>query len=206
MKKQLHVFAPAKTIPDLVQNKIMFTEKDFLAHNPSAKINMYDTKKLLATSKGLYDTYLPTVELSVDYQKLNDPTSYGDNHTFSATIHIPLNGGNFKEAEALKVAALSKKTEGTEYKIQRKNEYIGYFQAYQSAKKELDVLQKAYKDYENSEKIITRAYLKQYVDFNTYLQVLQQALGVKMAMINMQIQKKVHAEIINGIASGNIYE
>ncbi len=206
MKMQLHSFAPSEAIPVLIQSEILYTEKDFVAHNPNAKINSFNADRLLATSKGLQNTYMPTVELSINYQKLDDPTSYGNNHSFGATLHMPLNGGNFKEAEALKVAALSKKTQSIEYKIQRENEYIAYYQAYQNAKKQLEILEKARKDYEKSEITIKHAYLKQYVDFNTYLQVLNQALKVKKQIINMQSQEKLEATLINAIASGSVYD
>ncbi len=206
MKAQLSLYAPDQSIPKLTQTKMFFTKKDFLLHNPQAKINKLDAQKLLSQSKGMNNSYIPTIDFAAAYQKLDDPTSYGDNHSFGVALHLPLNGGNFKEAEALKVAALSKETKSTEYKIQREREYISYYQAYKNAKKQLEVLEQSQKDFEKSEATIQKAYLKQYVDFNTYLQVLQQALDVKNHIVALKNKMQLEATIINTIASGKVYE
>jgi len=206
MKTELKLYVPNQTIPKLTQTKLFYTKKDFLLHNPQAKINQLDAQKLLFQSKGMNNSYIPTVDISANYQKLNDPTSYGDNHSFGVGLHIPLNSGDFKEAQALKVKALSKKSKNIELKIEREKEYIRHFQAYQNAKKQLEVLKQSQKDFEKSEVTITKAYLKQYIDFNTYLQVLQQAFDVKNRIINLKSQMKLEATIINAIASGKVYE
>lgn len=206
MKAQLQLYAPNENIPTLIQTQLIYAKKDFLAHNPKARMNELDAQKLLTESKGLNNTYIPTLDVGVAYQKLDDPTAYGDNHSFGIALHMPLNGGDFKEAEALKVASLSKQTQRTEYKLQRQNEYIRHYQAYVNAKKQLVVLQKAVGDFEKSEATIQKAYLKQYVDFNTYLQVLKQALDVKNQIIAMKAEEYLQATIINAVASGKIYE
>ncbi len=206
MKAQLHLYAPDKAIPALTQTELFYTKTEFLAHNPQATLNKLDAQKLLSQAKGMNNSYIPTLDVSAAYQKLGDPTSYGDNHSFGVALHLPLNSGDLKEAEALKVAALSKETKNTEYKIQREQEYIKHNQAYQNAKKQLEVLEASRKDFEKSETTIQKAYLRQYVDFNTYLQVLQQALDVKSQIIVMKNQEELEATIINAIASGKVYE
>ena len=149
---------------------------------------------------------MPTVTTGVAYQQLDDPTSYGNNYSFNIGLHIPLNQGNKKEAEALKVAALSTQSRSIEIKVQRENEYISRHQAYLNATKELAVLQHSLVAYQKSEKSIKEAYLKQYVDFNTYLQVLTEILGVKEQIITLKYQRDLEATIINAIGSGKIYE
>jgi outer membrane protein TolC len=206
MKTQLKLYVPDQSIPKLTQTKMLYTKKDFLLHNPQAKINELDAQKLLSQSKGMKNSYIPTINVSAAYQKLDDPTSYGNNHSFGVALHLPLNGGDFKEAEALKVAALSKETKSTEYKIQREQEYIRHYQTYKNAKKQLEVLEQSQKDFEKSEVTIQKAYLKQYVDFSTYLQVLQQALNVKNHIIALKNKIQLEATIINTIASGKVYE
>jgi len=67
-------------------------------------------------------------------------------------------------------------------------------------------LESSLKDFKKSEKTIEQAYLKQYVDFNTYLQVLKQTLDVKNHIIAMQTTQHLEATIINAIASGKVYE
>ena len=206
MKAKLHLYAPNQSIPKLTQTQLLYTQKDFLAHNPQAAINSLDAQKLLAASQGMNKRYIPNVTVGISYEKLDDPTAYGDNHSFDVAVQMPLNGGNFKDAEALKVAALSKQTQSVEYKIQRKNEYIRHYQAYVNAKNQLAILEKSLKDFKQSEVTIEQAYLKQYVDFNTYLQVLKQALDVKNQIIAMQTTEHLEATIINTIASGKVYE
>ncbi len=206
MKAELHLYAPNQSIPKLIQTKLLYSEKDFLAHNPQANINTLDAQKLLAQAQGMNKQYMPNVTVGMSYEKLDDPTAYGDNHSFDVAVQIPLNGGNFKDAEALKAAALSRQTQSVEYKIQRKDEYIRHYQAYVNAKNQLAILEKSLKDFKQSEVTIEQAYLKQYVDFNTYLQVLKQALDVKNQIIAMQTTEHLEATIINAIASGKVYE
>lgn len=206
MKKQLSLYAPEQAIPLLDTLKVLLSKEAFMSHNPQATLNSLNAQIIATEAKGMNNTYLPTVDVDVAYQKLDDPTSYGDNYSVGLRLHVPLNSGDFKEAEALKVQALSKNSQTISYKIQRENEYIGHLQAYQNAFMQLAILQKALPDYEESEKSIKDAYLKQYVDFNTYLQVLKQVLEVKKQMITMQESKNLEATIINTLASGSIYE
>ena len=206
IKQQLNLYAPNKVIPTLNVVKLLFSKEDFIAHNPQATLNSLEVQKRVAQAKGLNKSYFPTLDANIAYQKLGDPTGYGDNYSMGISLHIPLNGGDFKEVEALKVSALSLKTQNITYKIQRENEYIEYKESYQDATQQLAILEKALGDYEESEVTIKTAYLKQYVDFNTYLQVLKQVLDVKKQIISMKAQKANIATIINSIASGTIYE
>ncbi|MFK5938471.1 MAG: TolC family protein [Sulfurimonas sp.] len=206
MKKQLSLYAPDEAIPILDVTTLLFSKEDFIAHNPQATLNSLDAQKKIAQAYGMKSSYFPTLDAGVAYQKLDDPTGYGDNYSVGIALHILLNSGDFKEAEALKVSALSFEAQSITYKIQRENEYIGYRESFENASKELVILEKALSDYEESEATIKIAYLKQYVDFNTYLQVLTQALDVKKQIIAMQAQKAKEAILINTIASGKIYE
>jgi len=206
MKQQLSLYAPNEVIPTLDARKLLFSKKDFLAHNPQATLNSLNAQKKVAQAEGMNKSYFPTLDAGVAYQKLDDPTGYGDNYSIGVALHLPFNSGTFKEVEALKVSALSLKAQTLTYKIQRENEYIQYKASYESASKELSILEKALHDYEESATTIKTAYLKQYVDFNTYLQVLQQTLNVKKQIIAMQAQKAKEATLINTIASGKVYE
>lgn len=206
MQKQLKLYAPHVAIPTLNATKLLFSKEDFIAHNPQAMLNTLDAQKRAAQADGMNDSYLPTFDAGVAYQKLDDPTGYGDNYSVGVSLHMPLNGGDFKEAEALKVSALSFEAQTLTYKVQRENEYTQYRESFENASKQLAILEKALSDYEESEATIKTAYLKQYVDFNTYLQVLQQALDVKKQIIAMQAQRAKEATLINAIASGKVYE
>jgi len=206
MKAQLHLYAPTQSIPKLTQTQLFYTKKDFLAHNPQVDINSLEAQKLLAESQGMDKRYMPSIVVGVSYEKLDDPTAYGNNHSFNVAVQMPINSGNYIKAEALKVEALSRQTQNIEYKIQRENEYIRHYQAYMNAKNQLTILEKSLKDFKRSEVTIEQAYLKQYVDFNTYLQVLKQTLDVKNQIIAMQTSKHLEATIINTLANGKLYE
>jgi len=206
MKKQLNLYAPNEAIPTLDVTTLLFSKEDFIAHNPRVLLNTLNVQKRVVQADGMSSSYFPTLGAGVTYQKLDDPTGYGDNYSVGLSLHIDINSGDFKEAEALKVSALSLKAQNITYKIQRENEYIQHRESYENASKQLTILENALSDYKESETIIKTAYLKQYVDFNTYLQVLKQALDVKKQIIAMQVQKRKEATLINAIASGKIYE
>ena len=206
MKKQLHLYAPHVAIPTLDATKLLFSKEDFIVHNPQIILNSLDAQKKIAQADGMNKSYFPTLDAGVSYQKLDDPTGYGDNYSVGIALHMPFNGGDFKEAEALKVSALTLQAQSVTYKIQRENEYMGHKESFESASQQLAILEKALRDYEESEATIKTAYLKQYVDFNTYLQVLKQAIDVKKQIIAMKAQKVKEATLINAIASGKVYE
>ena len=206
MKKQLNLYAPNQQIPKLKNSKLLFSEEAFINRNPRLKLNKIDAEKLLLLSQGLEHSHLPDATVGAAYQQLGDPTSFGNNYSFSVGLKIPLNAGNFKEAEALKVHALRLKSQNIDYTIQRKNEYIRRSQAYKNALKQLKVLDKNLEDYEKSEKTVKTAYLRQYVDFNTYMQVLLQTLHIKEQIIETKYKKELEATIVNSVASGIIYE
>ncbi len=206
MKKQLNLYAPNQEIPKLKNSKLLFSEEEFINRDPKLKLNKIDAEKSLVLSKGLEHSYLPDLTIGANYQQLGDPTSFGDNYSFSAGLKIILNPDNFKEAEALKVKALRLKSQNIDYVIQRKNEYIRRYQDYKSAIEQLKVLDKNLKDYKKIEKTIKTAYLRQYVDFNTYMQVLLQTLHIKEQIIELKYKKELEVTILNNIASGIIYE
>lgn len=206
MKKQLNLYAPNQQIPTLKSSKLLYSEKDFLSKNPQLNTNNIESQKLLMQAEGLQDSYLPDVSASIAYQQNDDPTSYGNNYSFTVGLNIPLNAGNFKETQALKAKALSLKSKNIQYQMQRKNEYITRYQDYINAVQQLKVLNENLDDYEQSEKTMKTAYLRQYVDFNTYIQVLLQALHVKEQILELQSKQELEVAILNNIASGVIYE
>jgi len=206
MKKQLNLYAPKQKIPTLKNAKLLYSKTDFLSKNPQLHLNNTDAQKLMVQAKGLQHSYLPDVTVGIADQQINDPTSYGNNYSFTVGLNIPLNAGKFKETEALKVKALSLKSKNIHYQIQRKNEYTTRYQDYINAVQQLKVLHENLHDYEQSEKNIKTAYLRQYIDFNTYMQALLQTLQIKEQMIEMKSKKELEATILNNIASGVIYE
>ena len=206
MKKQLNLYAPNQQIPMLQNSKLLYSEKEFLKQNPQLNFNNAEAQKLLVQAQGLEHSYLPDITAGVAYQQLGDPSSYGNNYSFTVGLQIPINSGNFKKTQALKVKAFSLKSKNTQYQIWRKNEYTTRYQDYINASKQLKILQESLSDYEKSEKTIKTAYLRQYIGFSTYLQVLLQTLHIKEQMLQVKSTKELEATLLNNIASGIIYE
>ncbi|SFV65580.1 outer membrane efflux protein [hydrothermal vent metagenome] len=206
MKKQLKLYVPKHSIPSLPHVKLQGSKKAFLAQNPQNDINRYDAHKKSVEAKGMEESYIPTLSTGLAYQQLDDPTSFGNNYSLNVGVHFSLNQGDSQEAEALKVASLSRQSRSIEIKLQRENEYITRHQAYINANKELKVLKASLKSYKQSEESTTEAYLKQYVDFNAYLQVLTESLANKEQIIALRYQRDLEATIINTIALGKIYQ
>jgi len=205
MDKQLNLYAPKQNIPNL-DSKIRYSKKSFLSHNPLSNANEAMAEKSLAEAKALGDNYLPELTVGMAYQKLDDPTSYGNNYSFNLALHIPLNSSDQKEAEALKAKALSQESHKIELQLQRENQYIALLQNYESANKQLQVLQSNLNDYIQSQQTVKAAFVKQYVDFNSYLQVLSQTLHIQEQIIDLQQQRNQNATFINSIAAGVLYE
>ena len=205
MKKQLNLYAPKQNIPNL-DSKIRYSKKSFLSHNPLSNANEAMAEKSFAQAKALGNNYLPELTVSMAYQKLDDPTSYGNNYSFNLALHIPLNSSDKKKAEALKAKALSQKSHKIELQLQREKQYIALLQNYKSANKQLQVLQSNLNDYIQNQQTVKAAFMKQYIDFNSYLQVLSQTLHIQEQIIDLQQQRNQNATFINSIASGVLYE
>jgi len=206
MEKQLKLYAPNQPIPLLDSSNTIASKEMFLAHNPRCEMNSFNADKQMVKAKGIEKRYSPMLTTGVAYQQIDDPTSFGNNYSLNIGIHIPLNQGDKREAEALKASAMSSRTKSIEYRLQRENEYILRYQSYLNAQSQLDVLSNSLENYEKSEESITEAYFKQYVDLNTYLQVVRDSLGVKEQMIALQYQRDLEKTIVNAIALGKIYE
>lgn len=206
MKKQLTLYAPNQNIPAFENSKFLYTKEDFLSQNKQEKLGEISAKQLLVQAKSYSHAYLPDVIVGVNYQKLDDPTSNGDNYSLGAAIHIPLSTNDFKQSQALRINALSQNSKNAEYKIQRESQYNQRFQDSQNAQNQLTVLKESLDDYTNSQEMIKSAYLKQYVDFNTYLQVLTESVNIKEQLIGLTSLKNEQITILNAIASGVIYE
>jgi outer membrane protein TolC len=206
MQTQLQLYAPNVTIPSLNAVQLSCSRKDFLAHNPAQTYNKLNAKKFDIEAKSAKNSYLPDLTAGIAYQQLGDPTGYGNNYSFNIGLHMPLALGDFKQAQALQANALSLQSKNIEYKIQRENSFTARYQDYLNAVEQLKVLRSNLKDYNKSQKTIKKAFLRQYVDFNTYLQVLTQTLSIKEQIIQVKYNQTKEAVILNNIGSGAVYE
>jgi len=205
MKKQFKLYAPNIAIPPL-DSKIKYSNKAFVLHDPHKKMKMILAKRSLVQSKAKHANYLPELKAGIAYENNGDPSSYGDNYSFNIALHMPLSRADSKESEALKVNALSQKSETIALKVQREQEYITLAQNYENAQDQFKVLRKNLRSYRQRNKEIKTAFTKQFVDFNSYIQVLMQTLRIEEKMQDLKYEAQKEATIINAIASGAIYE
>lgn len=206
MKQQLDNYVPNQAIPSLADTAIASTKEQYLEQDQNLMQSDITALQLINQSLSLSHSYLPELAISTAYQKIDDPTANGDNYSFNLALHIPLSSGDYKQSEALRAEALGVKSHKEEYKIQRENEYIQKIQTIKSAVQQLKILEGNLSDYQHSEDVIKVAYIKKYVDFNTYIQVLTQTLNIKEQIIQMKYQKNRETILLNAIASGAIYE
>ncbi len=205
LHKQLEIYAPKEAIPSL-DTTINYTKEAFISHNPKVQTKALQAQRSLVEATALRESYIPQLSAGVGYQNNGDPTSYGNNYSFNLAVHMPLSSAHFKGAEALKVKALSEQSKMVELKLQREQDYIALTQEYKSAQEQLHLLDNNLQNYLQSKQSMKKAFLKQFVSFNSYLQVLTQTLHMQEKKIELQLQKQKVATIVNAIASGKIYE
>ncbi len=207
MRKQLRAYTANKPIPMMKEDASLHCTKDqYILTDSNTKLNDIAALQLIKRSKSLSHSSLPLLVAGTSYQKIDDPTANGDNYSFNVSINIPIDSGSFEQSEALRVESLSVKANDIKYKVERENEYIQRVQTLTNAAQQLQTLQQSLDDYIKSETVIQKAFLKKYVDFNTYIQVVSQTLSVKEQIIKMKYVKNRETTILNAIASGVIYE
>jgi len=211
LKSQLNTYAPNETIPllnDIALNDIelISSKNDFINNNPKSKLNSISSEQIMVLLHQIKSRYIPNVITGVNYQYNSDPTGFGNSYGVNIGINISIAKGDKKEQEALKVNSLSLNSKNKEYKIKRENEYIKRYQSYIGIIKELKILDESLVDIEKELDIVQKAFLKKYVDFNTYLESLKQYLLIKEQIIKLKYQKNLEATILNTLSKGEIYD
>ena len=205
MRRSLRLYAPDEKIPAL-ERALRYSRKAFCAFNPRALGKKIEADQSKIAAKALHDRYLPEFHISVGYEKLGDPTSYGDNYSLGIGMQMPLNRGDLKESEALRLRALRMQSELGRYDLQRAQEYITLAQDIQSAQKQMKLLEQNFRAWLKHRARMKNAYLKRLIDFNSYEQVLAQTLLLQERIVDLRYRSRKEATILNGVASGKIYE
>ncbi|WP_345991403.1 TolC family protein [Sulfurimonas sp. HSL-1716] len=206
MQEQLMLYT-AQSIPSFDKNETLHcSQKAYLKSDPNTQLNSIAAAQLANQANVLSHSYVPRLTAGTSYQKIDDPTANGDNYSFHVGISIPLKSGDLKQSEALRVRSLRVSFDAAKYRLQRKKEYIQRMQSITNAVQQLRILKESLDDSLKSKKIIQEAFLKKYVDFNTYVQVVSQTLTLQEQIIKMRYLKDTQTAILNTLSSGALYE
>lgn len=206
MKAQLALYAPGHAIPSPAEANVSADEQSFVAHAPQLRYTALHARALTAQASGAAKQWRPDLVAGMAYQFNDDPTANGDNYAFNAGIHMGFGGGIGKSAEAAQVAALQANLQTTQQRIEVQQQYLVLHSDYDSAGHLLEVLEKAVHSAETNTETMQTAYLKHYVDFNAYLQTMQQLLSLKEQQIEARYQAIRSALLLNTLSRGEIYE
>jgi hypothetical protein len=206
MIDQLQNYVPNSIIPDFKEQKQVYNLNSYLHFDTDIRLNDISVRRLDNKAKGIKESFLPTLNTSVMHQNINDPTANGDNYSFTLSINIPIDTSAHYENEALKSESLSLQDEVQELQVKRKNDYLQHLENIDNANKQLAVLMDSFKNYQQIDETIRTAFLKRYVDFNTYIQTVSQTLSIQEQIIRLTQERNREIAILNGICSGVIYE
>lgn len=206
MKTQLALYAPGQLIPTPEEQNLSADEQRFISQSPQLRYTAVHAKALAAQASGTSKQWRPDLVAGAAYQFNDDPTANGDNYSFNAGIHLGFGGGIGKNAEAARVAALQANLETTRQRVEVQQQYLALRSDYESADHVLGILENAVRSAEKNAETMQNAYLKHYVDFNTYLQTMQQLLSLKEQQIDARYQTIRNAHLINTLSRGEIYE
>ncbi len=206
MKAQLKLYSPHHAIPQLSSPTIHSNLHRFLANSPQLKINDNRAKQSSQKIKQIEQSWMPDAIIGANQQFNNDPTNYGDNYTLNMGLSMHFDGGMTHDMERQKVTALRIKSQKKALEIERKAQYIAWKTQYQTAKRLFASLNKTLKDTTITLKNMRTAYLKHYVDLNTYLQTIKEGLSTHEAQINAKYIMIQNAVILNTLTRGMIYE
>lgn len=207
MQDQLLLYAKDRSIPSFDENETLHCSlEQYLDTDPNQKLNSIISANLVNQALMASHSYIPQLTASTAYQKIDDPTANGDNYSFRIGINIPLDTGAHKQSEALRSQALGVSMETAEFRVQREKEYIQRTQDIGNATQQIVTLIESLDDSLQNNRMIQEAFVKKYVDFNTYTQVLSQSLSLQEQIIKMRYLKNTQTVILNIIASGALYE
>ncbi|WP_294958023.1 TolC family protein [Sulfurovum sp.] len=206
MKAQLKLYSPHHAIPRLSETGLHSDLRHFLAHSPQLKLNDNRAKQSSQKIKQIEQSWMPDAIIGANQEYNNDPTANGDNYTLSMGLSMHFDGGMTHDIERQKVDALRIKSQKKALEIERKAQYIAWKTQYQTAKKLFASLRQPLKHSNVTLKNMRIAYLKHYVDLNTYLQTIKESLATHEAQISAKYKMIQNAVILNMLSEKIIYE
>lgn len=204
MRQQLHLYSKS-AIPPLVMEPLAANLSAFLALSPELRINDNLALQSRNAAEKIRHRWLPDGIVGINRQYNDDPTANGDNYTLSAGIALSYGGGREKESERYKVDAMRIKTAQKALELEQRARYIGWLNGYQSAGKSYRSMQKTLHSTARTLRNMKKAYLKRYVDLNSYLQMLQENLTTEDALIAAKYRMLKNGLILNTLSKKQIY-
>jgi len=206
MKGQLLLYGKGHAIPHLRIHTLQSDLQSFLSHSPQMKLNDNQATQSLESINKLKHSWIPDAVIGANQEYNDDPTNYGNNYTLSAGLTMSFDGGRSNDMESRKVNALRIKSQNKELEIQRTTQYLTWKNMYAASKKSFYALKKTLANTNATMKNIKTAYIKHYIDFNSYLQTIQEDLATRNAEISEKYKMIKSTIILNTLSQGTIYE
>jgi len=206
LNQRLKLYVPDRPIPNFEEESMHSDLSNFIKQNPHLNYKTIESQMINKESEAMKKSWLPDAVVGALYQQNSDPTANGNSYALFAGLHLNFDGGLEKEAEALKVEALKSKSEAISLKIKEQERYLEYLGKVQMAERKEKILQEALQRALLTMKKVQIAYLKHYIDFNSYLQTLQSLLSIQEEEIDTHITKQKNITILNTLSRGEIYE
>ncbi len=206
MRTQLLLYAPGSQIPDPRSTTIECDKKRFLSFDPALRHAKTKADISHLEAKSVAKEWRPEALIGTAYQSNGDPTSYGDNYSVYGGIRFGFSSGIGKRIEAAKTAALKADTAIVGARIAAEQRFYALQIAYKSARERMEELAPAIKMARENAEAIKAAYLKHYVDFNTYLQTMQQLLALQEQHLDAHFEHLANGMKLDACCQGKIYE
>jgi len=206
LKQRLQLYVPNQPIPNFEEESLHSDISNYIKQNPTLKYKNIESNIANKEAEIIKKGWLPSAVVGTLYQQNSDPTANGDNYSFFAGIHINFDSGLKKEVEAVKLQALRSKSEIISLKIRAEELYLDYLGKVKSAERKEKILKPAIDRALSTMQRVKKAYLKHYIDFNSYLQTLQSLLSMQEEQIDAHITKQKNITILNTLSRGKIYE
>jgi len=206
LRERLNLYVPDQPIPNFEEESIHTDISNFIKQSPTLKYKNIESKIVNKEAEFIKKSWLPDASVGTVYQQNSDPTANGNNYSLFAGLHINFDGGFKKEVEALKVEALKVNNEAISLKIKEQERYLDYLGKVKAAERKEKILKPALHRALLTMQRVKTAYLKHYIDFNSYIQTLQSLLSIQEEEIDALITKQKNIVILNTLSRGKIYE
>ncbi len=206
MQTQLALYAPGSNIPDPDSNATDFNKTAFMTFDPALRYARTYANISHVQADGVAKQWRPDAVAGAAYQFNSDPTAYGDNYSVYGALRLTFGGGIGKRSEAARAAALKADSAIAGARIAAEREFQTLRIAFDNARDRFKQLTPAVRSAQQNAETIKEAYFRHYVDFNTYLQTMQQLLTLQEQRIAARFEQRTASVKLNAYCQGKIYE
>lgn len=205
-QSQLDLMVPGGSIPTLKMQTFLYSEAMFLAHDPRYKAETSFIEAQAQTAEVIAKQWRPELTLGASFERNDDPTGYGDNYAVRAGMRFVLGSGLASEKEAANRQVLALKSKQQQLQIALKQQYAQLRIALETAATQLAAIESSQALAKQSAQSAKAAYLKHYIDFNTYLQTMQQLLMLQETRLSLYYSIVRNGTLLQHYCEGKIYE